>query len=138
MNQNESFYYETIATIGDTNLEGNVYWTKFYDWMGKARELLLMKAFPNILDIFKSGIKLITYQTNIKHLKSLYFTDKIKIVIKISDIQNAKLTLSFDFINIFTKELVAKGIQTYIFSNENNKIIKLPDFVIQRLMEILK
>ena len=44
-----TFDIELVATTGDTNMVGNVYFATFIKWQGLCRELCLAKHAPGFL-----------------------------------------------------------------------------------------
>jgi len=74
---NEKFRYPVLVGFGDANVEGTIYWSRYFEWFGKAREVFLFYFCPDFLALYKSGLRIDTHETNIKHLSPGFFGDKI-------------------------------------------------------------
>lgn len=131
-----NFKFSVTAYIGDTNIEGNVYWTHFFEWMGKAREAFAIWAVPDIMDIMKAGLALITIETGLKHIKPAFLYDEISIEVGIKEVKKASLQLSFDFINQKSGELIATGWQVIAFGSEG-RLVPIPDSISRKAHELL-
>jgi hypothetical protein len=69
-----------VVTIGDTNMEKNVYWVNYCKWIGHTRGLFLMSLVPgrNIREFLEQRrVGLLTCDVSMKFLKPAYFGDAI-------------------------------------------------------------
>lgn len=130
----EKFKFLVTVYIGDTNLEGNVYWTHYFEWLGKAREAFAKWAIPDILAIIGTGLTLITVETSLRHLKSAYLYDDISVEVGVKEVRKASLQLSFDFFNQTKGELIATGWQTIAFG-QNGRLISVPERIRDKARE---
>lgn len=127
---NVPFTYRTMVFLGDTNAEGNVYWTNYYKWFGQAREVFLASFVPSIKDLLASGLLLVTVETSIKHFQSLFLFDQVRLDVMISDITRVSLRLKVDFYKEDTASLVAQGWQKIACTNPQGKIDNLPEEIV--------
>lgn len=74
--------FKKVVYIGDTNLERNVYFAKYVDWQGMAREEFYRTHFD--FDFIKEEINLITLEVYVKFKTSSYLFDEILIFINTS------------------------------------------------------
>lgn len=132
----EKFRLPITVYIGDTNIEGNVYWTHYFDWAGRAREAFARWAVPNIMEEIGSGLTLITVETNIKHLRPAFLYDELIVAVGIKEIRKASLQLSFDFFNQKTEALIATGWQVITFGREG-KLVPIPESINRKAHELL-
>lgn len=120
----KSFIFEKIVYLCDTNAEGNVYFTKYFDWQGMAREEFYRQHFP--LEIWKSGLKLITAQASIEYKHEAFLFDEILIAIYIANVKKMSLELIFTYVNKKTGKLLATGKETIAFGDSKGKLIPIP------------
>lgn len=122
----EKFRYQEFVGIGETNMEGNVYWARYFDWFGKAREVFLLSLVPNFVELFSSGLRIVTHETSIKHISSAFFTEEIILELSIGEIKNASAKIMVDFIKKASGEKIAEGWQTIVFADAQGKIMPIP------------
>jgi acyl-CoA thioesterase FadM len=120
------YIYHTNATLRLLNPEGNVYFSKYFDIMGDARELFAIDILPNFKDLIGKLFLLKTVETSAKYKKDFYFTDKIEVQIFFKKVREASILLGFDFINSTTKEIHATAEQLLAITDLSGNIISLP------------
>ncbi|MFN3551074.1 MAG: acyl-CoA thioesterase [Endomicrobiia bacterium] len=128
-NGKKLFAFKKIVYIGDTNLEGNVYFAKYVDWQGMAREELWRKSYP--LDFLKEKIILITVEAHISYKYPLFLYDEVLIFVNTSNIKKTTFDLVFSYVNKNNGKLIAEGTQTIGFSDFNGKFLPVPDSVVK-------
>jgi len=131
---NRSYNYRLTATISDTNMEGNVYWTRFCEWFGKARELFLISLLPdgvNVAEFLKSQrIAIITCDVYMKFLKPVYFTDRIVVKINTDNFGKCSVVIVVTIVNEDTEEVVAIGRQKLAFTDtETKEFVPIPSLL---------
>lgn len=130
------FAFAVTVYIGDTNVEGNVYWTHYFDWLGRAREAFARWAVPNIIEEMGAGLTLITVETNIKHVKPAFLYDELVVIVGIKEVKKASLQLCFDFVNQKTKEVIATGWQVIAFGRDG-KLVPIPEAIRRKAQELM-
>ncbi|MCM8782768.1 MAG: thioesterase family protein [Candidatus Omnitrophica bacterium] len=132
------FKYTHTVHILDTNIEGNVYFTRFFEWQGITREeYLKSKLTPEqSVAFWSSGIRLITVDAFVEYINEARLFDQIEIEMTTKNIKKASLEMWFAYKNKLNGQLLAKGKQTLTFRNKNNKIIPIPDFILKIAKEI--
>lgn len=123
----EKFEYRVVVSLGDTNLEGNAYWTHYFEWIGKARESFLMSICPDFMTaVFAAGIRIMTHQTDVKHISSAFFPEKVILEVRVGEIKKTSTKLLFDFVKEATHEKIAEAWQVLVFANSEGKPIPIP------------
>lgn len=56
--EKKEFNFSKTVYLSDTNMEGNVYFARYFNWQGEAREEFYRQHYP--LHLLQSGLKLIT------------------------------------------------------------------------------
>jgi YbgC/YbaW family acyl-CoA thioester hydrolase len=125
----EKFIFEKTVYLGDTNAEGNVYFARYFDWQGQAREAFYKKYFP--IEIWNSGLKIITVNASIEYKQEAYLFDEISIEIKLSNLKQASAEMAFTFVNKLTGKLLASGLQKIAFADKSGKLIHMPEKINQ-------
>lgn len=111
-------------------MEGNVYWTRFLDWFGKAREcflvnLLLEVNMPEFL--MEKNMAIVTCDIQVKFIKSAFFTDQVQIKIKAEKVENCSAILKFEIVNKISEEILNQGAQKLAFVNiKTRKPVRIP------------
>jgi len=125
----KKFIFEKTVYLGDTNAEGNVYFTKYFDWQGQAREEFYKRHFP--INVWQSGIKLITVEALMEYKHESFLFDEILIEIKIANVKNMSLDLMFIFTNKKTGQLIGNGKEKIAFADASGKLVSIPEEIIK-------
>ena len=127
----KEFIFEKTAYVGSINLFGNVYFARYFDWQGEAREAFFNKTVADSLFLFKSGIKFVTIEASIKYYKEITIFNEILIKVKAENFKITTFDLVFTFTNKKTKQLIATGKQKIGFVDSANKVIPIPKEIIK-------
>jgi len=122
----KEFIYEKKIYLGNTNMFGNVYFARYFDWQGEAREAFFEHTVPGAMQLFKSGIKFVTIEASIKYNKETIVFDQVSIKVTADNFKVTMLDLLFTYLNKKTGELVATGKQKIGFVDSSNKVIPIP------------
>jgi enediyne biosynthesis thioesterase len=72
------FYeYKQVVGFEETNLTGNVYFTNYFHWQGRARENFLREYAPEILRQLEEGLALITLYCSCSFLDEVKAFDEV-------------------------------------------------------------
>lgn len=107
--------YELRHTIAfaETNLVGNVYFTRHLEWQGRCREMFLRDHCPEILDALRENLALITLSCHCDYLAELDAFDDIAVRMSLGSVAQNRLLLEFEYWRSRGGEetLVARGHQ---------------------------
>ena len=120
------FFFQKMVYLGDTNAEGNVYFARFFDWQGMAREEFYRKFVPGHSEILKSGVRIITLEAQLNFRNQLFLFDEVLIEVRTRNVRTASLELVFIYRNKKTDQVVADGYQKLSFSDPGGKIMLIP------------
>ena len=123
----KEFIFEKTVYLGNTNMFGNVYFARYFDWQGEAREAFFSKTVPGSSLLFKSGIKFVTIEAYIKYNKETVVFDEVVIKVRAENFKITTFDLIFTYLDKKTRELVATGKQRIGFVDSNNKVIPIPE-----------
>lgn len=120
------FAFHKRVVLKDTNVEGNVYFARFFEWQGESREEFFRQNVPDHAQLLQSGTRLITVNAWIAFQRSAYLFDELLIDVKTAQLKNLSLELIFTFIHKATGEILAYGGQKLAFSDPKETIIPVP------------
>ena len=130
----KTFSFDKTIHLSDTNTFGSVYFAKFFEFQGCAREEFLKyfmgQDFKYFLDC-NFGIH--TVNASCKYKKQLMVFDEISVQLQVTHIKRAKFRLSFQTKNNATGECVATGEQWIGFTSKQGKPIPIPNIVLNNL-----
>ena len=132
-----TFLHERTIHLGDTNLFGSVYFARYFDFQGEAREEFLQYFMGGDLPTFlaqKCGI--VTIDAQCKYHRPLFVYDQVVIHLQVLIIKRTKFKLSFD-IKRMPKQTCAHAEQWIGFTNQLGKPIPIPDIVLKNLRKYL-
>lgn len=122
----KEFIYEKTIYLGDTNMFGNVYFAKYFDWQGEARESFINRVLPNSISLFKSGIKFVTIEASMKYIKEATVFNEIILKVMVSNVKIVTFDLIFTYIKKKTGDIIATGKEKIGFVDSSNKVIPIP------------
>jgi enediyne core biosynthesis thioesterase len=107
-------FYEYKQVIGfeETNLTGNVYFTHYFHWQGRAREHFLREHAPEILPQLEEGLALVTLHCSCSFLDEVRAFDEVTVRMFLEGIQQNRITMRFEYWRAGVEPvLVARGEQ---------------------------
>lgn len=123
------FEYPVVVLIGDTNMAGTVYWVNFFKWLGQAREAFIVTIVPNLKEAFAEGLRIVTVETQLTHMRPAFFLDELVIRIRMEDVQRASAVFQAVFVSRTTGDLFAQARQRIAFTSARGKPIRMPEVV---------
>ena len=125
----KQFVFHKRVFLKDTNAEGNVYFSHYFEWQGNAREEFFRQNVPDHMQILQSGTRLITVNAWMIFKRSAYLFDEIVIDVKTAHLKQMTLGLLFTFVHKTTGEIIARGGQKLAFSDPNGAAIPIPSSI---------
>ncbi len=110
-------YYEYRHVVGfeETNLIGNVYYTKHLGWQGRCRELFLKEHAPDIIPQLSTGLSLATVRCSCEYFAELNAFDEVLVRMSLAALVQNRISLHFEYFRAIgagdQEELVARGQQ---------------------------
>jgi len=124
--QEKEFIFKKTVYLTDTNLFGNAYFARYFDWQGMAREEFFKQLVGENTNFFQQGIKLVTLEASIKYHHEVTLFDEVIIKVKPTNIKIATFCLIFTYLNKITGKLTAEGHQKIGFIDSAGKVIPIP------------
>jgi enediyne biosynthesis thioesterase len=108
-----SFSYRHIVSFEETNVVGNVYFTRHIAWQGRCREMFLKQNAPDILAEIARDLRLVTLRVSCEYFEELNAFDEIDVQMSLAHIRQNKLGLSFNYFKIGAGQRItaARGFQ---------------------------
>jgi enediyne biosynthesis thioesterase len=92
------FYeYKQVVGFEETNLTGNVYFTNYFHWQGRAREHFLRDHAPEILQQLEEGLALVTLNCSCSFLDEVKVFDQVTVRMFLEDIHRNRITMRFEY-----------------------------------------
>jgi len=124
------FIFELTVYLKDVNLFGTGYFSRYFDWQGMAREEYFMTV-RNYKEVMSSGIKLITKKAWVDYQNHCFAFDRLVMKIQNKNIKKFSFEMIFTYFNKHSGELVASGGQILVFSDNQGKLIPIPDSILE-------
>ncbi len=108
-----AFEYRHVVGFEETNVVGNVYYANHVRWQGRVRELFLRERAPEILDLIREGLALVTLRVSCEYYRELAAFDEICIRMRLADLSPHRMSLLFEYWRVGEsgEELAARGEQ---------------------------
>lgn len=123
----KEFVFEKIVYLSDTNLFGNVYFARYFDWQGMAREEFFRQIIKDNEKLLQQGIKFVTIEAITKYHRETSLFDNIIIKVRPDNVKITTFDLIFTYFNKNTNQLIAEGKQKIGFVDSMGKVIPIPD-----------
>jgi len=124
------FSLELTVYLKDTNAEGNVYFARYFEWQGMAREAFFRKVFSEAIEAFSTGeLRLITVDASVHFKSQLFLFDEVEIRVKPirpKHASQASIDLEFLYVKKQSGEEVATGKETLAFADSKGNLISIP------------
>lgn len=95
-----AFVYRHIVSFEETNVVGNVYFTRHISWQGRCREMFLKQNAPDILDELARDLRLVTIRVACDYFEELAALDEIDIRMSLAYLRQHRIGLSFDIMKL--------------------------------------
>jgi enediyne biosynthesis thioesterase len=108
-----SFVYRHIVSFEETNVVGNVYFTRHVAWQGRCREMFLKENAPEILTEIARDLRLVTLRVSCDYFEELNAFDEIDVQMSLAHLRENKLGLNFNYLKIDQgrRQIAARGFQ---------------------------
>ncbi len=105
------FVYRHRVSFADTNVVGNVYFTRYLDWQGRCREIFLAEHAPDVArDVAAGRLLLVTVACAMDYFEECYVFDDLVIEMSPREITGNRIGMRFDYRRDDAD--VARGTQT--------------------------
>lgn len=126
----KEFVLDHNVYLSDTNLVGNTYFAKHFEWQGHVREAFLFHV-VNFPEFAKLGVKLITKEASCEYMSESTLGDPVALTLKVGKVTYARLELLFTFIHKITGKVISCGRQLIVFGGPKGKPIGIPDMILK-------
>jgi enediyne core biosynthesis thioesterase len=114
------FLYRHRVSFADTNVVGNVYFTRYFDWQGRCRELFLAEHAPDVAREVASGrLLLVTVACAMEYYAECFVFDDLVIEMAHREIAGNRIGMRFDYRRDGAD--VARGTQTVACLTRNGE-----------------
>jgi enediyne biosynthesis thioesterase len=95
-----AYEYRHVVSFEDTNLVGNVYFTKHLSWQGRCREAFLRERAPEVFAAVGDGLALVTVNCSCTYLAELTAGDDVVVRMRLSRLSQTSMALDFDYVTV--------------------------------------
>lgn len=92
-----AFVHHHVVSFEETNVVGNVYFSRHVSWQGRCREMFLKQHAPGILDEVKRDLRLVTRQVSCSYFLELHAFDEVEIRMRLAYVEQNRIGLDFDY-----------------------------------------
>ena len=93
-----SFDMPHVVTFEETNLVGNVYYTNYFSWQGRCREMFLREHAPQTLAALQGGeLRLVTAHASCDFVDEFRAFDEVLVSLSLNRFIAFGVSLNFDY-----------------------------------------
>lgn len=133
----KKFKFQKTVYLADTNAFGNVYFARYFEWQGMAREAFFREVSGSYAEMLAEGVKYITIAASINYKKESLLFDDIQITVEPRRVSLTTVELIFTYINMTRKEVIAIGKQKIGFSTMVGEVIPIPKKLLEGAVKYL-
>ena len=126
------FRYETRVFVADTNCFGTVYFARYFEWQGRAREVFFRAVLPNFQELMEAGYRLLTVEASMRYAKELRLFEALTIAIDVVELKEASVVLRLAFLRD-QEEPVGLGQQRLVLTDRDGRPTPIPEEIRLRL-----
>jgi enediyne biosynthesis thioesterase len=109
-----------VVTFEETNVVGNVYYSNYFSWQGKCRELFLRLHAPDLLTELESGrLRMVTAHASCDFADEFRAFDEVRIRMRLLSFIPFGVSLGFDYAALcddnVVGDVIARGRQDIKF-----------------------
>ncbi len=93
-----AFVYRHIVSFEETNVVGNVYFTRHVSWQGRCREMFLKQNAPGILQEIARDLRLVTLRVTCDYFEELNAFDEIEMQMRLAHLRQHRIGLDFSVV----------------------------------------
>jgi enediyne biosynthesis thioesterase len=107
------FSYRHTVLFEETNVVGNVYYSRHISWQGRCREMFLKRNAPEILEELSRDLRLVTLRVACEYFQELNAFDEIDVQMSLAYVRQNKLGLDFSYLklDVPSATVAARGFQ---------------------------
>jgi enediyne biosynthesis thioesterase len=133
-----SFDTHHVVTFEETNLVGNVYFSNYFSWQGRSRELFLREHAPEVLAELQSGaLRLVTAHASCDFADEFTLCDEVTVRMTLLRIIPFGVSLGFEYFRRGAEsEVLARGRQDIKFLRRKGAqwdLCELPPLLLETL-----
>jgi enediyne biosynthesis thioesterase len=91
-----AFIHRHVVSFEETNVVGNVYFTRHISWQGRCREMFLKQNAPEVLQEIARDLRLVTLRVSCEYFEELNAFDEIEIQMRLAHLRQHRIGLDFD------------------------------------------
>jgi enediyne biosynthesis thioesterase len=102
-----------VVSLEESNAIGNVYYVSHFSWQGRCRELFLREHAPEVIEMLREDLSLVTLSASCRFLSELEPFEEIVIRMQLAELVQNRIRLSFEYARLRDggEEIVARGEQ---------------------------
>jgi enediyne core biosynthesis thioesterase len=93
-----SFNYLHTVSFEETNVVGNVYFSRHISWQGRCRELFLKRHADSIVDELAGDLRLVTLRVECEYFAELRALDDVDIRMTLAHLRQHRIGLAFQYV----------------------------------------
>jgi enediyne biosynthesis thioesterase len=95
-----AFIYRHVVSFEETNVVGNVYFTRHISWQGRCREMFLKQNAPEILAELARDLRLVTLRVSCEYFEELSAFDEIDVQLRLAYLRQHRIGLDFNIVKL--------------------------------------
>jgi enediyne core biosynthesis thioesterase len=95
-----AFILRHVVSFEETNVVGNVYFTRHVAWQGRCREMFLKAHAPELLNDMARDLRLVTLRVSCEYFEELNALDDIEVQMSLAHLRQHRIGLDFIIVKL--------------------------------------
>ncbi|MFB9990822.1 acyl-CoA thioesterase [Deinococcus oregonensis] len=122
----KTYRYDSVVTLGDTDLTGHLNFSNIFQLQGRARDLWIRDCVDQPLPDLVGGLRLVIQEASTRFIREFKLFDPVQVELQFTAIESACVVMRFRCVDPRTGVLHSEGRQTLVFMNHLGHITRMP------------
>ena len=129
---------EYRVIYADIDSMGVVYYAHYLDWFERGRTEFFREIGLPYTEVVMHGIVTPVSEVHCKYHKSAHYDDVVQIETSVSSFKRVTIVFNYEIYKKDDRTLLVSGYTKHGFLDLHGKIVKIPEFIHEKLTSLLK
>ena len=128
---------EYSVIYADIDSMGVVYYSNYLSWFERGRTEFFREIELPYTEVVKHGIMIPVSEVYCKYHKPARYDDVVQIETAVSSFKRVRIVFEYELYRKSDRTLLVSGYTKHAFLDSNGKIIKIPDFIHEKIKSLI-
>ncbi len=128
---------EYSVIYADIDPMGVVYYSNYLSWFERGRTEYFREIELPYTEVVKHGIMIPVSEVYCKYHKPARYDDVVQIETAVSSFKRVRIVFEYELYRKSDRTLLVSGYTKHAFLDSNGKIVKIPDFIHEKIKSLI-